>query len=116
MSAMVQYDWPGNVRELQNVIERAVILSAGGSLKVSSTDLKDVAGVSAMTRATSAAPLRRTRSSAKPPDRDQVLEALKAAGGRVGGDAGAAARLGMKRTTLIAHMKRLDIDPRTVTG
>ena len=116
MSAMVQYDWPGNVRELQNVIERAVILSAGGSLKVSSTDLKDVAGVSAMTHATSAAPLRRTRSSAMPPDRDQVVEALKAAGGRVGGDAGAAARLGMKRTTLIAHMKRLDIDPRTVTG
>jgi len=40
MSAMVQYDWPGNVRELQNVIERAVILSTGGVLRVSPTDLK----------------------------------------------------------------------------
>ena len=49
-------------------------------------------------------------------DRDRVLEALREAGGRVGGVAGAAARLGMKRTTLIAYMKRLSIDSQTVTG
>ena len=48
------------------------------------------------------------------PDRDHVTEALQATGGRVGGPDGAAARLGLKRTTLIAHMKRLGINPRTV--
>jgi PAS domain S-box-containing protein len=107
MSALVHYSWPGNVRELQNVIERAVILSSGGVLRVPSSDLKIVP-------ATPAAMPRRTRSHAPAPDRDRVLQALQASGGRVGGPDGAAARLGMKRTTLIAHMKRLDINPRTV--
>jgi PAS domain S-box-containing protein len=112
MSAMVHYDWPGNVRELQNVIERAVILSTGGVLKVAPNDLKSAAAPAK--RGERETP--RKRSDAPPPDRDQVLEALRAAGGRVGGTAGAAARLGMKRTTLIAYMKRLNIDPQTVIG
>ncbi len=111
MSAMVHYDWPGNVRELQNVIERAVILSAGPVLKVSSADLKASAsrksGKTARIASTS-------RSNAPAPDRDKVMEVLRATGGKVGGADGAAARLGMKRTTLIAHMKRLGINPRTV--
>jgi formate hydrogenlyase transcriptional activator len=47
-------------------------------------------------------------------DRDQVVEALRNSAGRVGGADGAAARLGLKRTTLLAHMKRLGIDPRSV--
>ena len=116
MSAMVQYDWPGNVRELQNVIERAVILSAGGVLRVSSTDLKSGAHTPGKSGERGGAAPRRKRSDAPPPDRDRVLEALKATGGRVGGADGAAARLGMKRTTLIAHLKRLGIDPRTVSS
>ncbi|MDR3703116.1 MAG: sigma 54-interacting transcriptional regulator [Candidatus Sulfopaludibacter sp.] len=107
MSALVHYSWPGNVRELQNVIERAVILSTGGVLRVPSSDLKNVP-------ATAAAAPRRQKSDAPAPDRDQVMQALQASSGRVGGPDGAAARLGMKRTTLIAHMKRLDINPRTV--
>jgi PAS domain S-box-containing protein len=114
MRAMVQYDWPGNVRELQNVVERAVILSSGGVLKVSPGDLKrrtPNAAAPAQNRQKGAAS---KRTDAAPPDRDQVMQALQATGGRVGGADGAAARLGMKRTTLIAHMKRLDINPRTV--
>jgi formate hydrogenlyase transcriptional activator len=115
MRAMVQYDWPGNVRELQNVIERAVILSSGGILKVSPGDLKSRslnAGAPVQGRQKAAGSSKRT--DAAPPDRAQVMQALQATGGRVGGADGAAARLGMKRTTLIAHMKRLDINPRTV--
>jgi formate hydrogenlyase transcriptional activator len=100
----VRYDWPGNVRELQSVIERAVILSTGTVLNVSSADLKS--------KSSKEVSVKRTRSDA--PDRDQILEALRSTGGQVGGPNGAAARLGMKRTTFIAHMKRLGINPRTV--
>ena len=107
MSAMVHYDWPGNVRELQNVIERAVILSTGGILKVPLSDLRNTGSARAR-RGEKEAPQK--RSDVTPPDRDRVLEALREAGGRVGGVAGAAARLGMKRTTLIAYMKRMSID------
>jgi PAS domain S-box-containing protein len=114
MRAMVQYDWPGNVRELQNVIERAVILSSGGVLRVSPTDLKKGAGASGRSGGAAIAPVKRSRSDAPRPERNQVLEALQATGGRIGGADGAAARLGMKRTTLIAHLKRLGINSRTV--
>ncbi len=111
MSAMVQYDWPGNVRELQNVIERAVILSAGGVLRVPASDLRSgSAAVPRLAEGNSEPPGRKNA----PPDRDRILQALKSTGGRVGGAGGAAARLGLKRTTLIAHMKRLGINPRTV--
>ncbi len=109
MSALVRYDWPGNVRELQNVIERAMILSTGGVLQISSADLKTRSRPAGLTQA---APTRK-RNDIVLPDRDQVTEALHATGGRVGGPDGAAARLGLKRTTLIAHMKRLGINPRT---
>jgi PAS domain S-box-containing protein len=112
MSAMVQYDWPGNVRELQNVIERAVILSSGGVLRVSPNDLTRKAGAPVKPREKAA--LAGKKPNSPPPDREQVMQALQATAGRVGGADGAAARLGMKRTTLIAHMKRLGINPRTV--
>jgi len=106
MSALVNYAWPGNVRELQNVIERAVILSTGGVLRVPSTDLKSSSPTSTV--------VRRPKADAPAPDRDQMMQALQATSGRVGGEDGAAARVGMKRTTFIAHMKRLGINPRTV--
>jgi PAS domain S-box-containing protein len=114
MSSLMRYDWPGNVRELQNVIERAVILSSRGVLRVPSRDLKTRASALSTGALTGPAHEKRARSAVQAPARDEVVQALKETGGRVGGLYGAAARLGLKRTTLIAHMKRLGIDPRTV--
>jgi PAS domain S-box-containing protein len=113
MSALMRYHWPGNVRELQNVIERAVILSTHGVLRVSIAELN---GRGSATRSKEPAePVRkRTRANVPPLSSEQVIQALQDADGRVGGLDGAAARLGLKRTTLIAVMKRLGVDPRAV--
>jgi PAS domain S-box-containing protein len=113
LGALTQYDWPGNVRELQNVIERAVILSKGGLLRVDPRDLKVHSRSSSKRAADGSSAGKSRRATIAGLDRDQVLHALREAGGRVGGPAGAAARLGLKRTTLIAQLKRLGINPRT---
>jgi formate hydrogenlyase transcriptional activator len=112
MSALMQYRWPGNVRELQNVIERAVILSTQGVLRVPVSDLQGKA--TPQTDRGEPVPPKRMRSNLPPPDREKVLDALRQSAGRVGGNEGAAARLGMKRTTLIALLKRLGIGSRSV--
>jgi PAS domain S-box-containing protein len=114
MSALIRYPWPGNVRELQNVIERAVILSTRGVLHVPAADLKVSESSAPRSEASPTLGHKRTRASVPLLSREQVVQALQEAGGRVGGPGGAAARLGLKRTTLIAHMKRLAIDRRTV--
>jgi formate hydrogenlyase transcriptional activator len=95
VSAFESYSWPGNVRELQNVIERAVILSNDGSLPnlLRPTRIDSVV----------AFPASRTLRES---ERLLILGALEATGWLVGGPYGAAARLGMKRTTLIARMKK----------
>jgi formate hydrogenlyase transcriptional activator len=92
--AFESHSWPGNIRELQNVIERAVILSNDGLLPnlLRPTCLDSVVGF----------PASRTL---KESERLLILGALEATGWLVGGPYGAAARLGMKRTTLIARMK-----------
>jgi PAS domain S-box-containing protein len=112
MNAMMRYEWPGNVRELQNVIERAVILSADGVLRVPAADLRIRAVPQAKT--VEKAPAGARRNNTPLPDREQIVQVLKETSGRVGGPDGAAARLGLKRTTLIAQLKRLGINPRTV--
>jgi formate hydrogenlyase transcriptional activator len=115
MGALMRYEWPGNVRELQNVIERAVILSSRGVLLVPATDLKSPSE-GATKSANHEEPARKqARAIVQSIDKEQVVQALRKTQGRVGGSDGAAARLGVKRTTLIAHMKRLGINPRTVT-
>jgi formate hydrogenlyase transcriptional activator len=98
MEALVRYPWPGNVRELQNVIERAVILSPGPTLQVPLTDLKP-AGQEAPVAATTLADA----------ERQHILGVLRETGWVLGGPKGAAARLGMKRSTLQNKMRKLGI-------
>jgi formate hydrogenlyase transcriptional activator len=98
LSAFEAYPWPGNVRELQNLIERAVILSDDGRFH---TPLpKQIAAQ------IGASPEPRTL---KDSERAVILRSLEAAGWVIGGATGAAAKLGVKRTTLIAKMKKLGI-------
>jgi len=98
MSALCSYEWPGNIRELQNLIERAVILSNNGGLPnpLSPAEIQSVV-------AAPAAPTLRDS------ERTLILRTLQAVGWVVGGPRGAAARLGMKRPTLIHRMKKLGI-------
>ncbi|MCG3197579.1 MAG: Formate hydrogenlyase transcriptional activator [bacterium] len=101
MDALVRYPWPGNVRELQNVIERAVILSPGLSLQVPLSDLQpEAAQVPVSTNAVI------TLADA---EREHILGVLHETGWVLAGPKGAATRLGMKRSTLQAKMKRLGI-------
>jgi transcriptional regulator with GAF, ATPase, and Fis domain len=95
MNALSCYSWPGNIRELQNVIERAVILSNEGLLTNPLRPARSALVVAFPPRTT-------LRDS----ERTLILDALEATGWIVGGPYGAAARLGMKRTTLIARMKK----------
>ncbi len=99
MKVLTQYHWPGNVRELQNVIERAVILSTGPVLKVPVSDLK--------TSSTSNGPT--NGGTLEDAQRKHILAALEETNWVLGGTNGAAARLGMKRSTLQFRMRRLGI-------
>jgi transcriptional regulator with GAF, ATPase, and Fis domain len=98
MNALIAYSWPGNVRELQNLIERAVIRSNDGVFPnpLPTSDKNPV------TRT----PVQNTFTDS---NRAVILQALNAAGWVIGGSGGAAARLGLKRTTLMAKMKKLGI-------
>jgi formate hydrogenlyase transcriptional activator len=117
MNALCQYRWPGNIRELQNVIERSVILSSGPSLNVPVAELHPRTMPEPANDATHAKSTRRSpvRSILADVDRNQIIRALKEADGRVGGPGGAAARLGLKRTTFITRMNKLGIDPNHVS-
>ena len=99
MKALQTYHWPGNVRELENFIERAVILTQGPDLFVSLAELKRT-------------PSHTTNSGTttlEQAEREHILKALRESEWIIGGPAGAAARLGMKRTTLQSKMQKLGI-------
>lgn len=101
--AFTSYSWPGNVRELQNLIERALILSNDGILPnpLPMPSNKPIPCANSVIRLSS--------QSFSEATRDVILQALRAAGWVIGGSAGAAALLGLKRTTLITKMKKLGI-------
>jgi formate hydrogenlyase transcriptional activator len=96
LNAFVSYSWPGNVRELQNLIERAVIRSNNGVLPNPLPDKNPVT-------------VTPSQSTFEGSTRALILRSLQAAGWLIGGPGGAAIRLGMKRKTLIAKMKKLGI-------
>jgi transcriptional regulator with GAF, ATPase, and Fis domain len=112
LSALIAFSWPGNVRELQNLIERAVIPSNKRSTS-EPAPTSDKNAVMNSLRVSDKNPLTLTPSQGTFNDstRRLVLQALQEAGWVIGGSGGAAARLGLKRTTLIAKMKKLGISP-----
>jgi formate hydrogenlyase transcriptional activator len=96
MEALTSYAWPGNVRELENLIERAVILTRGTALEIPLAELRGI-------------PDTATPLTLEDAERDHIRRVLEQSNGVVGGPNGAAARLGMKRTTLQSKMKKLGI-------
>jgi formate hydrogenlyase transcriptional activator len=96
INALRQYSWPGNVRELQNVVERAVVGTFGRTLQMPSTDRQ-------------AAPPPSSGRTLAEVEYEHIVSTLRATNGVIGGWNGAAARLGLSRTTLISRMQRLGI-------
>ena len=99
METLLRYHWPGNVRELENLIERAVILSPGPTLRLPLAELKPAAAITKD-------PAVVTLEAA---EREHIMRALRECRWVIGGPSGAATRLGMKRTTLQSRMAKLGI-------
>jgi formate hydrogenlyase transcriptional activator len=101
MDALKRWTWPGNIRELQNVIERGVIQSPGPDFVLPLQDVqpKTRASVSGSKPA----------ATLQDAERDAIVQALRESGGVIAGPTGAAARLGLRRTTLQGKMRRLGI-------
>jgi formate hydrogenlyase transcriptional activator len=99
MRSLVRHSWPGNVRELQNYIARSVILSADGVFEPAPPERRE------------SAPVEISNPTLEDKVRQEILAACQRANWRLGGPRGAAARLGLKRTTLFYKMKRLGITP-----
>jgi formate hydrogenlyase transcriptional activator len=104
MGAFQWYSWPGNIRELQNLVERAVILSRDGVLP-NPLQKRQTSAIILSSNAQSSPSSMTLEDS----DRALILETLEQAGWIVGGPRGAAAKLGLKRTTLLAKMRRMGI-------
>lgn len=129
MKGLTAWEWPGNIRELENFIERAVILTHGRSLEAPLAELRKASADAAAPAAarpgqediariveeTINAALNRRKNLSdeySQKQREEIVRALTESKGRVGGPDGAAARMGIHRTTLISRMKKHGIDPR----
>src|SRR6201981_3925952 len=120
MNGLTAWEWPGNIRELENFIERAVILTRGKALEVPLTELRKTETEMAVDAVVNKRRAVRKAFSSGPDinagaeeyerkQREEIIKALSACKGRVGGTDGAATRLGISRTTLIYRMRRLGI-------
>jgi formate hydrogenlyase transcriptional activator len=121
MKGLTAWDWPGNIRELENFIERAVILTRGKSLeaplgelrRMNTAELPPVGRNQLEPFSGKGTDSRDDKTSVadeyERKQRDEIIRALTACKGRVGGDDGAAARLGMNRTTFLSRMKKFGI-------
>ena len=113
MDALTNYNWPGNIRELENLLERAVLLSPGKELRVPLSEIKssaagtDAGSISGSVTAALTQPS--SVSTLQEAERQHILRALRQTEWRIAGPKGAAALLGMKRTTLQARMRKLGI-------
>jgi formate hydrogenlyase transcriptional activator len=105
MAAFQWYSWPGNIRELQNLVERAVILSRDGVLPNPLHDNQTELMIPSLQRTKTL----HSSIALEDSDRALIVDTLEQAGWIVGGPRGAAGKLGLKRTTLLAKMKRLGI-------
>jgi formate hydrogenlyase transcriptional activator len=125
MKALLSWDWPGNIRELENFIERAMILSKGNLLDAPLSELQDFrptrhefqpahADIAQVVKEVIGClhPERAPVEGYSKLQREEIEVALIESKGQVGGPGGAAVRLRVNRTTLIARMKKLGIDPR----
>ncbi len=128
MKGLTAWEWPGNIRELENFIERAVILTRGKSLQAPLSELRkrptdtlaasaahpvkdDIARIVKET-ITALSGKKDVEYELANKQREEIVRALTESKGRVGGADGAAARMGINRTTLFMRMKKLGIDPR----
>jgi len=128
MNALTAWEWPGNIRELENFVERSVILTRGKSLEAPLAELRklnidayrrdapqgkqeDIARIVEETIKALSGKHSDTEHGAKK-QRDEIVSALTESKGRVGGPNGAAARVGINRTTLLARMRKFSIDPK----
>jgi formate hydrogenlyase transcriptional activator len=107
MEALVRWRWPGNVRELENIIERAVILSPGPVLRIPLAELASVEELSGNGNGT---------DTLEDAERELIIRVLRETRGVIAGPNGAAARLGLKRTTLNSKMRKLGIRREDITN
>lgn len=128
MKGLSAWEWPGNIRELENFVERSVILTRGKSLEVPLAELRklktdepahvpapqdqeDIARIVKETINALSGNKGVAEDNAKQ-QREEIVRALTESKGQVGGADGAAARMGVNRTTLLARIKKFGIDPR----
>jgi transcriptional regulator with GAF, ATPase, and Fis domain len=110
MEALVQWKWPGNIRELENLLERAVILTRGAVLYVPLAELELPLGDDEGEDEHDAGQEAGESATLHAAEREHILKVLRECKGLIGGADGAAARLGLKRTTLNSKMKKLRIE------